>query len=216
MKEIVETIAEQKAIVIIRNFSEDEILKLAEILHRGGLNLFEITYNHNNSGNLQETPKLIESLKKNFGNEIRVGAGTVLSEEEVLMTKQAGGEYIISPNTDRSVIELTKKMGMASIPGAFTPSEIVKANEYGADFVKIFPINFAGSRYIKDIRAPISHISLIATGGVNGDNFSEWLACGCIGAGIGSWLANKSLLHNGGTEELLTRARKISSIAKNA
>jgi 2-dehydro-3-deoxyphosphogluconate aldolase/(4S)-4-hydroxy-2-oxoglutarate aldolase len=123
-----------------------------------------------------------------------IGAGTVLTEKQVELTKNAGGKFIISPDTCPEVIKETKKLGLVSIPGAFTPSEAVIAHKAGADFVKLFPITSMGPKYLKDIKAPLSHIRFLAVGGINADNITEYLSVGACGVGIGSDIANKKLI----------------------
>ena len=123
-----------------------------------------------------------------------IGAGTVLTEEQVVLTAKAGGRFIISPNTDRQVIEKTKELGLISMPGAYTPSEIADAHKYGADFVKLFPVTALGAAYVKAVRAPLSHIPLLAVGGVDLSNLEEYAKAGVVGFGIGGNIIDKKLL----------------------
>jgi 2-dehydro-3-deoxyphosphogluconate aldolase/(4S)-4-hydroxy-2-oxoglutarate aldolase len=130
-------------------------------------------------------------VSEHFAGKLVVGAGTVLTSKQVQMTRDAGGKFIISPNTSKEVINETKKCGLVSIPGALTPTEIVDAYTFGADFVKVFPVGKSGSEYIKAIKAPLSYIPLLAVGGVDLNNLREYLKTGIIGVGIGSGIVHK-------------------------
>ena len=163
---------------------------------------------------MTKTPKAIASLVKEFGNEVKIGAGTVLSIEQVEAAHQAGAEYIISPNTNSSVIKRTKELDMVSMPGALTPSEIISANEAGADFVKVFPVRALGIGYIKDILGPINHIKLVATAGVTPDNLQDYLDLGFSGAGISGYLTDKRLIDTGDFATIPKHALEMMSIVR--
>ncbi|KAA8672686.1 bifunctional 4-hydroxy-2-oxoglutarate aldolase/2-dehydro-3-deoxy-phosphogluconate aldolase [Clostridium sp. MT-14] len=139
----------------------------------------------------------IELIKKEFKGEICVGAGTVLTIEQVNNAIEAGADYIISPNTDIKVIKETKRLNKISIPGAFTPSEIVTAYDAGADFVKLFPAGLLGAGYIKAVYGPLNYIPLLAVGGVNLDNISQLMGAGISGVGVGGNLVNKKNVQAG-------------------
>lgn len=145
-----------------------------------------------------------------------VGAGTVLNTKQVELTAQAGGSYIIAPNVDVNVIRRTVELGMVSMPGAMTPTEIVVAHDAGAEFVKLFPAANLGTDYVKAIRAPLSHIKLLAVGGVSEKNFADFLKVGMVGAGVGGNLANKTWIENGEYGKITEVARQLVDIAKNA
>ena len=181
-----EFICKDKIIVIIRRIYGDTLMKLAEALYEGGVHLMEITFDQSNPDCIKATGDSILALRERFGDGMRFGAGTVLTAEQVIAAKEAGCEYIISPNVSEAVIKTTKAAGLVSIPGAMTPTEILNAHDCGADFVKLFPAAYLGTAYVKDIRAPINHVGLLATGGIREDNFGDFLKAGCIGAGIGA------------------------------
>ena len=133
-----------------------------------------------------------------------------MTVEQVRAAVEAGAKYIISPNTDREVIEETKKLGAISIPGAFTPSEVVQAYKMGADYVKLFPAGLLGIPYIKAIKAPISHIPLIAVGGIDADNLHDFLATGINGVGVGSSLVDLKLINDENWDALAELAKKFA------
>ena len=103
-----------------------------------------------------------------------IGAGTVMTAEQVQAAKGAGASFIISPNVSRAVIEKTVALDMVSMPGAMTPTEIADAHDYGADLVKVFPASILGAAYVKAVRAPLEHIPLIAVGGIDSGNVAEF------------------------------------------
>ena len=142
------------------------------------------------------------------------GAGTVLTREQVKAAADAGACYIISPNTDADVITYTKELGLVSIPGAMTPSEIMNAHNLGADIVKLFPSGYLGFRYIRDILAPISHVKLCATGGVSEENWGEYLSLGFAGAGISGRLCDKKCIESGDFAEITRRAKVFSDMVR--
>jgi 2-dehydro-3-deoxyphosphogluconate aldolase/(4S)-4-hydroxy-2-oxoglutarate aldolase len=136
----------------------------------------------------------------------------VLNSEQVVAAMNAGATYIISPNVDDDVIRLTKALKLVSIPGAMTPSEVAHAYKVGADIVKLFPAGHLGTKYIKELRAPLSHIPLLATGGVNEESLPGFLDAGCAGAGVGGRLADKKLLAEKNYGEIRKRAEAFVSL----
>ncbi len=195
--DIIEAIKREKLIAIVRGVEREKLLPLIGAMYDGGVRLLEITYNQKTPEKHMETADYIKMLTDEFGGRMHIGAGTVLTAEQVEMTFSAGGEFIISPNTKRDIIERTRELGMVSIPGALTPSEIVDAYEYGADFVKLFPITELGVRYVKAVRAPLSHIPMLAVGGVDLNNMESYLKVGISGFGIGSNIIDKAMLEKG-------------------
>lgn len=194
MKNTIEKILKEKIIVIVRGISSDKLLDFATAAYNGGIRLLECTYDATGNTPDEEIASNIKMLADHFEGKMLIGAGTVLTEKQVEITKEAGGKFIISPDTNKEVIIKTKELGLVSIPGAFTPSEAVAAHNAGADFVKLFPITSMGSKYLKDVKAPLSHIRFLAVGGINADNITEYLSVGACGVGIGSDIANKKLI----------------------
>ena len=192
--QVINKILEEKIVVIVRGIDSDKIIPLAEAMYEGGIRALEITYNASDMSENAEVAGNIQKLVDHFGDKMIIGAGTVLTTEQVELTKAAGGKFIISPNVNKKVIERTCALDMVSIPGALTPTESVDAHEAGADFVKLFPITNLGSGYVKAMRAPLSHIRFLGVGGINENNMEEYLKAGVCGFGIGSNIVNKKLL----------------------
>lgn len=183
MKNVVNKILEEKIIVIIRGAQADKLIPYAEALYNGGIRLMEITYNAEGNPSDEETARNIEMLAKHFDGRMLIGAGTVIRANQVELTKKAGGKFIISPDTNAEIIKYTKDLGLVSIPGALTPSEICEANRAGADFIKLFPAFALGPKYIKAVKAPLSHVRFLAVGSVTLDNAADYFDAGVCGLG---------------------------------
>ena len=212
--QICQKIISEKLIAIIRGTDQYHCLKTAEALCDGGICLVEVTFNQKDPASFQETAGTIQAIQQSFAGAVFPGAGTVMSEEQVCLAADAGARYIISPDVSQDVIRRTRSLGLVSMPGALSPSEIVQAYQWGADFVKVFPASSLGCDYIKAIKAPISHIPLMAVGGINADNLRDFLNAGCIGAGLGGNLVNKDWIQNNEYHKITETARKLVQIAK--
>jgi 2-dehydro-3-deoxyphosphogluconate aldolase / (4S)-4-hydroxy-2-oxoglutarate aldolase len=214
MNNLVDLILEKKIITIVRGTYGEDLKHLAQALYKGGIRFMEVTFDQKDPNCLQKTGDSIRMLNSLFEGEFYAGAGTVLTEQQVRVAHEAGAKYIISPNTNAKVITLTKELGMISIPGAMTPTEILQAHDLGADLVKLFPAATLGLRYVKDILAPISHVNIIATAGITEENFAEFLKLGLKGAGISGRLTDKKLIASGDWEEFTRRAQAFVAIAQ--
>lgn len=210
MENIIKVITEKRVIVIVRKLYGDQLYSLADALYAGGLRLMEVTFDQADSDHLVKTCDAIGGLKTRMAGRMHIGAGTVLSEGQVEAAFEAGAEYIISPNMDIRVIKRTKELGLVSIPGAMTPTEIVAAHNEGADFVKVFPASFLGTKFIKDIQGPIGHIKCLATGGLGEQNFLEYMRAGYAGAGMGGGLVDKNVIVSQDWQEFTRRAKSLT------
>ena len=178
MRSYEEFAAECPLVAILRGIRTEEVEKVCDALSDGGIRLLEITLN---------TPGALESIShavRYVGDRQLVGAGTVLTPDEVDAVAQHGGKFIISPNTDPAVIRRTKELGLISIPGFFTPTEAFTAIAAGADYLKCFPAGRFGVGYVKDLKAVVSK-PIYAVGAVGRDNLASFFPI-CAGAGIGS------------------------------
>ena len=213
-KDVIEAIKSEKLIVIVRGVAKEKLIPLAEAMYEGGIRLLEITYSANGAVSDEETAKNIAMLKEHFGSRMMIGAGTVLTCRQVDLTKDAGGEFIISPNTNGEVIDRTRRLDLVSLPGAFTPSEVQAAYESGADFVKLFPITELGVGYVKAVRAPLCHIPMLAVGGIDLTNMASYLAAGVDGFGIGSNIIDKTMLKENNWQGITALAEQYVRAAK--
>ena len=209
--QVINRILEEKIVVIVRGIASDKIIPLAEAMYKGGIRALEITYNSSNMDENAQVAGNIKKLTEHFGDKMVIGAGTVLTTEQVELTKAAGGVFIISPNVNKKVIERTCELDMVSIPGALTPTESVDAYEAGADFVKLFPITSLGSSYVKAMKAPLSHIRFLGVGGIDENNMQEYLKAGVCGFGVGSNIVDKKLLDNEDYAAITELARMYTS-----
>ncbi|MBO5315870.1 MAG: bifunctional 4-hydroxy-2-oxoglutarate aldolase/2-dehydro-3-deoxy-phosphogluconate aldolase [Clostridia bacterium] len=207
-EKIIESIEKNKIIVIVRGVEREKLIPLAEAMYNGGIRLLEVTFSANGNVRDEETAGNIKILTEHFGDRMYIGAGTVLSERQVELVKEAGGKFIISPDTNNAVIKKTRELGLVSMPGALTPTEIQTAHIAGADFVKLFPVSNFSADYVKAIKAPLSHIKLLAVGGINDENMAEYIESGVSGFGIGSNITDKKLIANGEFDKITALARK--------
>lgn len=210
----IRTIEREKIVVITRNIYNEDLLKLAKALFAGGIRCFEITYDPADPNTMTKITENMKMLEDAFQGKLELGVGTVLTPEQVINAKNAGAKFIVSPNFKESVVKETLRQGLVSMPGAMTPTEVLAADEAGADFIKLFPAGTLGIKYCKDIYAPIHHVKYIATVSVTEETFEEYLKIGFAGAGISSRLIDKKLRDAGNYDELTRRAQRFVDIAK--
>ena len=213
-EQVINTVKEEKLIVIVRGVEKDKLIPLAEAMYNGGIRLLEITYSADGKISDEETAENIRLLAEHFDGRMYIGAGTVLSEKQVQLTKDAGGLFIISPDTNNDVIKKSRSLNLVSMPGALTPSEVQAAHCSGADFVKLFPVCSLGAEYVKAIKAPLSHIDMLAVGGVHDGNMAEYIKAGVSGFGIGSNIIDKKALADGNYEAITNLAKKYVAVLK--
>ncbi len=200
-------------IAIIRGFEPETCLRLAQAYAEGGINMVEVTFNQKAPETWKDTATAIRSIKEHFRGDVKVGAGTVLTEEQLKICEDAGGEYMITPNVNPALIRKCVADGLMAMPGAMTPSEAVEAFNAGASYVKIFPAGVLGPGYIKAIKAPLSHIPLLAVGGIGPDNIADFIKAGCVGAGVGGNLTNKEWIKAGEWDKIAATA---AALVKNS
>lgn len=192
----------RELIAILRGVTPDEAPRIGEVLVEAGITMIEVPLN---------SPKPFDSISamvERLGDRATIGAGTVLTINDVEHVKKAGGQIVVSPNMNTDVIKATKTAGMNSYPGVMTPSECFTALEAGADGLKLFPASLIGPAGLKAMRAVLpSGAKTYAVGGAEPSNFAEWLAAGVTGFGIGTALYTPGL----SAEEVAARATKIVS-----
>ena len=171
----VEWALKEKIIAIVRGMEAKDCLRVAQALYDGGIRLMEITYDQREPAQWVKTADAIGKIAEAFEGRMLVGAGTVTTPELVTRTRDAGGQFIISPDTNPAVIARTRELELVSMPGAMTPSEILAAHAAGADLVKLFPAAALGPAYLKAVRSPISHVRIMAVGGIMNLSFEKVL-----------------------------------------
>ncbi len=202
-------IREVGVIPIVRAASAKHAVQAAEAVCAGGIPIVEITMT------VPGAIDLIAQLAKTLGNEILIGAGTILDPETAQRCIDAGAEFIVSPGFDRDTVEYVKRLGKLMAAGALTPTEVVNAWKAGSDFVKIFPCgSVGGARYIKALKAPLPQIPMIPTGGVNLETAADLIRAGAEALGVGAELVSAAALQSGKTKDITDAARKYVSIIR--
>jgi len=194
-------------IPVLRSKSPSEANALVEAMVAGGVTVMEVTMT------VPGAIGVIQSLRKQYGDRLLLGAGTILDAQQCAAAIEAGAEFVVSPSLHREVISRTKELGKVSVPGALTPTEVVTAWNAGADYVKIFPCSAVGGpSYLKALKAPLPHIRLIPTGGVTLETAAQYLKAGAVALGVGSDLVNTAALEQGKPEVITETARKYLEI----
>ncbi len=212
--QILERILEEKLFAIVRGVAPEKILPTAQAIADGGIHALEITFDHKTPNGIEKTLESISLLHKHCGLDILLGAGTVLSAQEVEQAADAGAEYMISPDTNHEVIRRTKELGKISIPGAYSPTEALEAHRAGADLVKLFPAGLMGPAYVKAVCGPLGFIRFTAVGNINETNIPEFLKAGVQGFGIGGNLVDLEAIAQNRFSALTETARKLVHAVK--
>ena len=194
-------VADAGVVAVIRAPSSDQLPDIARALLDGGVPSIEVT---------MTTPNAIRGIEKlatQFGDRAVIGVGTVLDAATARDAIQAGAQFVVSPTFEPDVVATTLRYGKISIPGAFTPTEILRAWNAGADVVKVFPSTALGPSYFKDILAPLPQLRLTPTGGVDLKNAGEWIKAGAVFVGAGSALVSKDAMTKGDWASITASAR---------
>jgi 2-dehydro-3-deoxyphosphogluconate aldolase/(4S)-4-hydroxy-2-oxoglutarate aldolase len=201
---ILATILEIGIVPVVRTESAEGAIKAIEAIHRGGIRVAEIT---------MTVPGAIRALEKvadKFGDQILLGAGTVLDPETARACMLAGAQFIVTPNLKLATIEIAKRYSKVIMPGALTPTEVVTAWEAGGDIIKVFPCSaVGGAKYIKALRAPFPQIEMIPTGGVNLETVGDFLRAGACAVAVGGELIESASIRAGNFELFETRAKQF-------
>jgi len=205
--EIVTLLTNPGIIAVVRAQSPDQVLPLTEALVQGGVISIEIT---------MTTPGAIGAIRqacREFGLRALIGVGTVLDSDTCRSAVDAGAEFVVSPICRRELVSIAHAAERPVMLGAYTPTEAQTVHETGADFVKLFPADNLGPGYVKALRAPLPHLRIVPTGGVDVDNVGEFLKAGCVAVGAGSSLAAAKLLREQNWGELTRKARQFVAAA---
>ena len=200
--EVLHRISESGILPVIRADSADEAKGLIHAIVAGGITTIEVTLT------VPGAVELIAELSED--DDLLVGAGTVLHSDSARQCIEAGARFIISPATDLETIRSCNDAGIAVMPGALTPTEILKAWNAGADLVKVFPVNsMGGPGYLRALRGPLPQVKIIATGGVTIDNAAEYIRAGAEALGIGGDLVDVAALRRGHAAGITNAARSL-------
>lgn len=202
-----EWIYEHKIVAIARRVKPEDMVNTAKALYEGGIRSLEITFDQASKTCIADTVASISQVKEALGDKMCVGAGTVMTVEQAEAAKEAGADFALAPDTNVDVIHKINELGMVSVPGALSPTEIATAYQAGATIVKLFPADTLGLAYVKAVRGPISHVPLMAVGGVRLDNFKDFLDSGFTSVGIGSNIVRNDLIEKGEFEKIRELAK---------
>lgn len=210
-QQILQHIRDLGLIPVVRATSADEAMRAVDAIKKGGVDVLEITMT------VPGAIRVIEQLANRYGNDAIVGAGTVLDPETARACMLAGARFIVSPALNLSTIAICRRYGVAVMPGALTPTEVVTAWEAGADMVKVFPCGaLGGASYIKSLKAPLPQIEMVPTGGVNLKTAADFIKAGSAALGVGADLVDTTALQNGNAAEVTSRAREFLSLVREA
>lgn len=194
---------QHRVIAVIRSSLGLQGLKMAQAMAQGGIKLIEITWNS------ERAPDLIRQLRQELPH-CTIGTGTLLNQEQLQEAINAGVQFLFTPHVDPALINSAITANVPIVPGALSPTEIVKAWQNGASCVKVFPIQAVGGvSYIKALQGPLGHIPLIPTGGVTLENAQEFIAAGAIAVGLSGELFPKSLMAVGDWDAIANRAKML-------
>jgi 2-dehydro-3-deoxyphosphogluconate aldolase/(4S)-4-hydroxy-2-oxoglutarate aldolase len=196
-------------VAIIRADSSEQLIDASRALIDGGVSGIEVTMTTPNA------LKVIAEVCRVFGDKAIVGVGSVLDAKTAEAAIEAGAEYVITPVLKPEVIAYCNKVGKPIFAGSYTPTEAQTAYELGADFIKIFPADGLGPKYIQGIRGPLPHLKIVPTGGVDVNTAGDFIKAGCVAVAAGSSLVSKDILKNKDWAKLTDLASQfISAVAK--
>lgn len=197
-----------RIVAIIRAPSGELLVDVAEALLAGGIDVMEVTFT------IPGAVRVLERVADKLGDRVLLGAGTVLDTETARAAMLAGAEFIVSPNTNLSVIEMCRRYDKAIMPGALTPTEVVTAWQAGADIVKIFPSDIGGAKYLKALKGPLPQVRMMPTGGVTVDTAESFLKAGACALGVGGSLVESQAVANGDFDRITSLARQFVEVVQ--
>jgi 2-dehydro-3-deoxyphosphogluconate aldolase/(4S)-4-hydroxy-2-oxoglutarate aldolase len=201
-EEVLKKVYEVGVVAVVRASSAEEARQIVEAIREGGVTVIEITMT------VPRAVRVIEQLADACGDEVLVGAGTVLDAETARACMLAGAQFVVSPALDVETVECCRGRGVAVMPGALTPTEVVRAWAAGADVVKVFPCGaLGGAGYIRSLKAPLPQIELMPTGGVSLSTAAGLIEAGAFALGVGADLVDAKAIREG-------RAGAVSEAAR--
>jgi 2-dehydro-3-deoxyphosphogluconate aldolase/(4S)-4-hydroxy-2-oxoglutarate aldolase len=209
-RDVLTPILETGVVAIVRGVAPDSILGVVDALVDGGIRVCEIT---------ADSPAALESIERvaaAFGEEVTVGAGTVLDAETARACQLAGAEFLVTPTVNPDVIQTGNRYGTPVISGVMTPTEALTATETGADMCKLFPASTLGPSHVSAMSGPLGQVPLVPTGGVSSENAADFFESGAAAVGVGSALVDSNAIENGEYDRLTETASDLIDIAETA
>jgi len=207
--QIIDGLLTPGVVAIIRADNSEQLIHASRALIDGGISGIEITMTTPNA--LQ----VIADVRRVFGDKVLAGVGSILDVKTAEAAINAGAEYVITPVLKPDVIAFCNRIGKPIFSGSYTPTEAQTAYELGADFIKIFPAEGLGPKYIQSIRGPLPHLKIVPTGGVDVNTAGDFIKAGCVGVAAGSTLVSKDILKNQDWAKLTDLASQfIAAVAK--
>ena len=203
-----EQLKEVKLVPVLRQIPYETSGQIIKALFDGGIRAVEVTMDTINAA------EIIREARNDYGKQLYVGAGTVLTIEQCEEAILSGAQFIVSPSYNKDVVAQCISKNVPVIPGVMTPTEMQTAYEAGAQMVKIFPATAVGASFIKNVKGPLKHIDIMATGGINLNNAADFLAAGATAVGAGSDLLDKEAIANEDWEKLRDIATQWTAICQ--
>jgi 2-dehydro-3-deoxyphosphogluconate aldolase/(4S)-4-hydroxy-2-oxoglutarate aldolase len=209
-QQVLASIVEIGVLPIVRTSSAESAIAAIEAIYEGGIRAAEITMT------VPGAVKALEKLADKFGGKMVLGAGTVLDPETARICLLAGAEFLVTPALNVKTIEMARRYSKAICPGALTPTEILTAWEAGADVVKVFPCSaVGGAKYLKAVKAPLPHIEMVPTGGVNLETTGDFLKAGAAAVAVGGEMVDEKTIREGKLDVITERAKQyLAAVAK--
>jgi 2-dehydro-3-deoxyphosphogluconate aldolase/(4S)-4-hydroxy-2-oxoglutarate aldolase len=207
---VLEGLERAGVLAVLRAPSAAQAVQAVDALVAGGVTGVEITYS------TPDAAEAIAEVARRHGNEIYLGAGTVLTRDQAHSAVDAGATFLVSPGTDAEIVGAMKETGALVFTGALTPSEVMAALRLDVHAVKIFPASLGGPSYLKSLRGPFPDVAFMPTGGVSADNIKDWLAAGAVAVGAGSELCSSAAMAAGRWDDIEATARRFAAAYRAA
>jgi len=196
-------------VAIIRAPSSDMLVDVARALYEGGIDVIEVTCT------VPRVMEILSAVRRELGDRILLGAGTVLDCETARAALLAGAEFVVSPVVNPDVIRLCHRYDKIVMPGAFTPTEVLTAWDAGADVVKVFPADVGGPNYLKSLAGPLPQVRLLPTGGVDLNTLGDYVRAGASAVGLGSALVEKQAVRDGNMDHIRELAAQYVELMRS-
>ncbi len=207
---ILKRIAELGLLAVLRAPDPAGARRTVDALVEAGVLGIEITYS------TPDAASVIAGVKQSYGDEVLVGAGTLVTHAQVSEAAEAGASYLVSPGLDDEVVASIRATGLPAMAGVLTPTEVMRGVRLGVDVMKLFPGSLGGPSYLRSLRGPFPDVPFIPTGGVSADNVGDWLAAGAIAVGAGSELASAGDISSGDFAGIREKGRRFLTAIREA